>query len=103
MAGTELCPDARGTFFIGDDTGILVAYGMAPPPTGEIYQLWLVPVDGVPFPLGRIDVDATLETVVISSHRIDPNIRFVAVGVSIEKETTLAFLTGPIVLLGILQ
>lgn len=104
MAGTELCPDARGTFFIGDDIGILVAYGMNPLPKEQSYQLWLIPIEGVPFPLGRVEVAATQETVTISSHSVDANVRFAAAGISIENtETESTFLSGPVVLLGVLQ
>lgn len=104
MAGTELCPDARGTFFIGDDSGILVAYGMNPLPKEQIYQLWLIPIEGVPFPLGRVEVAATQETVIISSYSVDADVRFAAIGISIENtETESTFLSGPVVLLGVLQ
>lgn len=104
LAGTELCPDARGTFFISDGIGILVAYNMCSLPKEQIYQLWLIPVEGVPVPLGRVEVAEIQRTVIISSYSVNADVRFAAIGVSIENtETVSMLLSGPVVLLGVLQ
>jgi hypothetical protein len=102
LEGTEDAPAARGTFYTGDASSLLVLRGLPPLPQSETYKLWLIPSDGEPIPAGLVRVEKSGATTV-SIDMIDKAQDFAAVGVSIEPAGGSPQPTGPIVLLGIVQ
>lgn len=99
LEGTEDAPTARGTFYAGDATGVLVLQDLPPLTQDEVYQIWLIPSDGSPIAAGLVRVEAEGATTV----NIDMDGKsqeFAAVGVSTEPAGGSPQPTGPVVLLG---
>lgn len=102
LEGTEDAPTARGTFYTGDDTSLLVLQGLPSLPQSKVYELWLIPSVGEPISAGLVSVEERGSTTV----NIDMTGKaqdFAAVGVSIEPAGGSPQPTGPIVLLGTVQ
>jgi hypothetical protein len=102
LEGTEDAPEARGTFYTGDATSLLVLQGLPPLPQRQTYELWLIPRDGEPIPAGLIHVEERGATTV-NIDMAGKSQEFAAVGVSIEPAGGRPQPTGPIVLLGTVQ
>jgi hypothetical protein len=99
LEGTEDAPEARGTFYSGAVTGVLVLEDLPALSTNEVYQLWLIPSDGEPVAAGLVRVEERGATMI----KIDMDGKaqdFAAVGVSIEPAGGSPQPTGTIVLLG---
>jgi hypothetical protein len=100
IAGTEHQPDARGRLVMdpGTRSAVLIASGLAPLASDQVYQLWLI-YGQQPMPAGTFRVDRTGQAVLI----VPPDTAVApldAVGVSIEPEDGSEQPTGDIVLLG---
>jgi anti-sigma-K factor RskA len=102
LEGTEDAPAAKGTFYTGDVTSVLVLQGLPSLPSSQIYELWLIPSDGDPIPAGLARVEESGATTV-NIDMTDKAHNFAAVGVSIEPAGGSPQPTGPIVLLGTVQ
>lgn len=99
LAGTESAPGANGAFYQRGDQAILVIAGLAPLPTDQTYQLWLIPADGAPVPSGLLAVaegTRAQQTIAIPGDAQ----AYAAVGISIEPAGGSPAPTGPIVALG---
>jgi hypothetical protein len=99
LEGTEDAPEARGTFYSGAVTSVLVLEDLPTLSTNEVYQLWLIPSDGEPIAAGLVRVEergATMIKIDMDGTAQD----FAAVGVSIEPTGGSPQPTGPVVLLG---
>jgi len=99
LAGTEAAPGASGVLYLGDeDRGVLVLRDLAPLPSQQTYQLWLIPADEAPIPAGLLAIDAQSNWLGL---QLPPEGRvFAAVAVSVEPAGGSLAPTGAIVLLG---
>jgi anti-sigma-K factor RskA len=99
LAGQGPEPHAEGTFFIRNNTGMLVLGGLAPLPANQTYQFWLIPAGQSPRPAGLIQVTSSEPDTLIVE--IPPQYRdFANIGLSIEPAGGSPAPTGAIVLLG---
>ena len=98
LGGTADAPQADGSLFVDENNaGTLVLSGLAPLPTEQTYQLWLIPKDSTPVPAGLFAVnDASSNIVTLDLPLVEQG--FTTVGISIEPATGSQVPTGPIVL-----
>jgi len=99
LDGTDAAPQAEGTLFVGEDSLVLVIRGLQPLPSGQIYQLWLIPEESNPVSAGLVQI-ATGESPSLTT---DVNLSissFAVVGLSVEPEGGSEQPTGDIVMLG---
>ena len=99
LDGTEAAPQAQGILFVGEDSLVLVLHGLQPLPSGQIYQLWLIPAESDPVSAGLVQISdeeipnlTTDVQLTVSS--------FAVVGLSIEPAGGSVQPTGDIVMLG---
>ncbi len=100
LQGTEEAPDAEGVFYVAGDTGMLVFWGLYPPPPGKTYQLWLVPEDGQPIHAGFPHADSQGYGVVLVKVPPDVKEKLGRVGITVEPAGGSPGPTGPRVLVG---
>lgn len=98
MVGTLQTPGLQGTFFLRDQSGVLVVHGLDPLPQNRRYQLWLLTRDGRQVPASRIFVQETGEPTWMAITLPPDTPEFVAVGISIEPVDGSPQPTGPMVL-----
>lgn len=101
LPGTAESPQASGTFYGSSDyQGVLVLQGLAPLPSDQTYQLWLIPPAGPPESVGLLAVQAPGPTWL--TVEIPPAARnFAKVGLSLEPAggspaPTTVVLLGPV-------
>jgi anti-sigma-K factor RskA len=99
LDGTAAAPQAQGTLFVGEDSLVLVLRGLQPLPSGQTYQLWLIPADSAPISAGLVQV-ADEEGPSLTTDVALTTATFSAVGLSVEPAGGSAQPTGDIVLLG---
>ncbi len=100
LQGTEEAPDAEGVFYVAGDTGLLVFWGLYPPPPGKTYQLWLVPEDGPPIHAGFPHADSQGYGVIRVQVPPDLKAKLGRVGITVEPAGGSPGPTGPRVLVG---
>ena len=99
LGGTEFAPQAEGTLFVGEDSLVLVLRGLQPLPTGQTYQLWLIPADNAPVSAGLVHVSDGESPNVTTDVTLTTE-TFATVGLSVEPAGGSAQPTGNIVMLG---
>jgi anti-sigma-K factor RskA len=98
IRGTEGGAGIRGAFHQRGGEGVLTLHGLVPLPGEQVYQLWLIPVDGAPASAGLLE---SADTSVHYALEIPEGMRDVGgVGVSIEPAGGSPAPTGPIVAQG---
>ncbi len=100
LQGTEEAPNAEGVFYVAGDTGLLVFWGLYPPPPGKTYQLWLVPEDGPPIHAGFPHADSQGYGVIRVQVPPDLKAKLGRVGITVEPAGGSPGPTGPRVLVG---
>jgi anti-sigma-K factor RskA len=101
LPGTEAAPEAHGLLYLGpqNNEALLVLNQLSPLPPQETYQLWLIPENEAPIPVGLLPVQSDAPTWL--RVQIPPEAQdFADVGVSKEPAGGSLTPTGPIVLLG---
>lgn len=100
IGGTEVQPDAHGQLIAdpNSQSAVLVVSGLAPLPSGKIYQIWLIE-GSTPKSAGLLQVDALGQGVSVLTPE-EKIATFDAVGISIEPEEGSQQPTGDIVMLG---
>lgn len=101
LKGTEEAPQAEGVFYVAGDKGMLVFWGLQPPPEGKTYQLWLVPEDGEPIHAGFPHVDAEGWGVLIVEVPPQVKEKLGRIGITVEPAGGSPGPTGPRVLVGL--
>jgi anti-sigma-K factor RskA len=99
IGGTEVQPDAHGQLIAdpNSQSAVLVVSGLAPLPSGKIYQIWLIE-GSTPKSAGLLQVDALGQGVsVLTPEKAIAS--FDALGISIEPEEGSQQPTGDIVML----
>lgn len=99
LAANDTDANASGMLFVNDDSLTLLVYGLAPLPTTQTYQLWLIPDGSNPISSGLVNLTATEGPNLVTGLPREAT-EFAAVGLSIEPAAGSPQPTGPIVLLG---
>ncbi len=100
IGGTENRPEAHGQLLAdpNSQSAVLVVSGLAPLPSGKIYQIWLIEGD-TPKSAGLLKVDALGQGVSVLTPE-EAIASYNALGISIEPEKGSQQPTGDIVMLG---
>jgi anti-sigma-K factor RskA len=92
-------PEAHTAYDADKGALVFVATNLDPLPAYKTYELWVIPVDGVPIPAGTFKPDANASASVVMPD-IPKGITAKAFGVTIEDEGGSKSPTTPIVLAG---
>jgi len=92
-------PEAHTAYDADKGALVFVATNLDPLPAYKTYELWVIPVDGVPIPAGTFKPDANASASVVMPD-IPKGITAKAFGVTIEDEGGAKTPTMPIVLAG---
>lgn len=96
-------PDVAGSFYVHDNTGLLLLEGLTPLDAQQSYQLWLIPAEGDPVSAGLVfaateeqpgGVTLWTDNIPLTTEQFD------TVGISVEPAGGSELPTGPIVLIG---
>jgi len=100
LAGTSEATNATGLVKYNGQMGVLLYSANLPvPPAGKAYQMWLVPVNGVPISAGTFGASESEQGRLLTAE-VPPNTEAKAFAVTIEPSGGVPQPTGPRVLLG---
>jgi anti-sigma-K factor RskA len=101
MAGLDPAPGARGRVVWNAATreAVLLASGLAKPPAGQAYEIWVIGESKRPVPAGMFQ-PAPDGTVVVSLPRVEDIARPATFAITVEPEAGSPAPTSPIVLAG---